>query len=172
MGADELQCKWGDDAMGIRSMRWWLGLLAVGLWAVRSEGLMSVKQSGRAVAFYVAPNGNDAWSGRLPSSNRSKTDGPFATLHRAVEAVRELKRQQGGVLKEPVTIFLRVGVHFLREPIVLTPEDSGTETAPITFAPYRHEKAIISGGPHHGLKAHRCEWQVGVGGGISRSAGR
>ena len=30
--------------------------------------------------FYVATNGNDAWSGRLDSPNADKTDGPFATL--------------------------------------------------------------------------------------------
>ncbi|MCS7193190.1 MAG: right-handed parallel beta-helix repeat-containing protein, partial [Armatimonadetes bacterium] len=79
----------------------------------------------KEIAFYVSPNGNDAWSGKLPSPNKTKTDGPFATLHRAVEAVRQLKRQQGGKLKQPVTIYLRQGFHFLREPIVLTPEDSG-----------------------------------------------
>ncbi len=103
-------------------------------------------QGKREVAFFVAPNGRDEWSGRLPSPNRTKTDGPFATLHRAVEAVRTLKRQQGGTLQQPVTIYLRGGTHFLRDPIVLTPEDSGTATAPITFAAYRNEKAIVSGG--------------------------
>ncbi|MCS7185574.1 MAG: hypothetical protein RMK89_01330, partial [Armatimonadota bacterium] len=72
----------------------------------------------KEIALYVSPNGNDAWSGKLPSPNKAKTDGPFATLHRAVEAVRQLKRQRGGKLKQPVTIYLRKGVHFLREPIV------------------------------------------------------
>ena len=41
--------------------------------------------------FYVATNGNDNWSGTLAEPNISKTDGPFATLSRAQEAVRELK---------------------------------------------------------------------------------
>ncbi len=108
--------------------------------------VQAMAQQRGEVAFFVAPNGNDAWSGRLPSPNRAKTDGPFATLHRAVEAVRQLKRQQGGTLKQPVTIYLRSGTHFLREPIVLTPDDSGTASAPITFAAYRNEKPILSGG--------------------------
>lgn len=33
--------------------------------------------------FYIAPNGNDAWSGTLAAPNTSATDGPFATLSRA-----------------------------------------------------------------------------------------
>jgi hypothetical protein len=29
---------------------------------------------------YVSPDGDDRWSGRLPSPNPSRTDGPVATL--------------------------------------------------------------------------------------------
>lgn len=32
--------------------------------------------------LYVAPNGNDAWSGSLPEPNTARTDGPLATLMR------------------------------------------------------------------------------------------
>ena len=42
--------------------------------------------------FYVATDGNDGWSGKLESPNADKTDGPFATLARARDAVRELKK--------------------------------------------------------------------------------
>ena len=45
-------------------------------------------------AFYVATNGNDAWSGTLAEPNAARTDGPFATLERDRDAVRPLK---GGV---------------------------------------------------------------------------
>ena len=41
--------------------------------------------------FYVATNGNDAWSGKLPAPNDAKTDGPFATITKARDAVRQLK---------------------------------------------------------------------------------
>lgn len=41
--------------------------------------------------FYVAPNGNNNWSGTLETPNKNKTDGPFATIQRAQDAVRELK---------------------------------------------------------------------------------
>ena len=42
--------------------------------------------------FYVSTKGNDAWSGRLSGPNREGTDGPFATLAKARDAVRSLKR--------------------------------------------------------------------------------
>ena len=43
--------------------------------------------------FFVATNGDDDWSGGLPDPNEAGTDGPFATLHRARDAVRELKQE-------------------------------------------------------------------------------
>ncbi|MCX7643632.1 MAG: hypothetical protein N2116_07500, partial [Armatimonadetes bacterium] len=98
-----------------------------------------------AINFYVAPNGNNLWSGRLASPNRTKTDGPFATLQRALDAVKALKQRQGGTLKQPVNIYLRSGTYFLSEPITLTPEHSGTEKSPVTIAAYRNEKPVISG---------------------------
>jgi hypothetical protein len=103
-------------------------------------------QTSKGVTLYVAPDGNDAWSGKLASPNRRKDDGPFATLQRARDAVRELKRQQGGTLKQPVTVFVRGGTYFLTEPLVFTPEDSGGANAPVTYAAYQKEKPVISGG--------------------------
>jgi hypothetical protein len=82
----------------------------------------------------------------FPSPNRTKTDGPFATLKRALEAVKTLKEQQGGTLRQPVTIYLRGGTYFLTEPITITPEHSGTEKFPVTIAAYRNERPILSGG--------------------------
>jgi hypothetical protein len=74
--------------------------------------------------FFVATNGNDQWSGRLPALSRKGTDGPFATLPRALKAVREV-RQQGVVeSRETATVFLCGGTYFVEAPIVLTPEDS------------------------------------------------
>ncbi|MGB9718454.1 MAG: right-handed parallel beta-helix repeat-containing protein [Thermoproteota archaeon] len=98
------------------------------------------------VLLYVAPNGSDSWSGRMPAPNQFKTDGPFATLHRAVESIRELKHQQGGTLRQPVTILIRGGTYFLTKPLVLTPEDSGTFSYPVSLAAYPGEKTVVSGG--------------------------
>ncbi|MDJ0636516.1 MAG: right-handed parallel beta-helix repeat-containing protein [Xenococcaceae cyanobacterium MO_188.B29] len=99
-----------------------------------------------AILFYVAPNGNDDWSGKQKKANWTKTDGPFPTLHRARDAIRQLKNQQGGNLKQPVTVLVRGGTYFLPEPLVLTPEDSGTADFPVAYKAYPNEKPIISGG--------------------------
>ncbi len=69
--------------------------------------------------FYVAPNGNDAWSGRLAEPDANRTDGPFATLAAACQAARRAGTQQAR------TIVIREGEQFLSEPVVLTHEDSG-----------------------------------------------
>ena len=94
--------------------------------------------------FFVATKGNDAWSGRLPEPNAEGTDGPFASLARARNAVRELKEKDG--LKEPVTVMLRGGRYFLPQTLVLRDSDSGTRDCPVTYTAYPGEKPILSGG--------------------------
>ena len=106
----------------------------------------SLSKGLKPVRFYVAPNGNDSWSGQQKSPNSARKDGPFATLHRARDAIRELKRQQGGTLQQPITVFLRDGTYFLSEPLIFTPEDSGTPEFPVTYRAYKKEKPVISGG--------------------------
>jgi len=110
------------------------------LWALA----LAVAGAARATEFYVAANGNDQWSGRLSAPNADKTDGPFSTLLRARDAIRELKAQ--GRLQEPVTVLVRGGIYWLAEPLVLTAEDSGTESCPIAYAAYAGETPIVSGG--------------------------
>ncbi|OUL29122.1 hypothetical protein BV378_06560 [Nostoc sp. RF31YmG] len=100
----------------------------------------------KSIAFYVAPNGNDAWTGKQANRNSTQNDGPFATLERARNAIRELKRRQDGVLKQPVTVFIRGGTYFLAQPLVFNSEDSGTHKCPVTYTAYQNEKPIISGG--------------------------
>ncbi len=97
-----------------------------------------------AATFYVATDGSDAWSGTLPQPKADRTDGPFATLTRARDAVRELK--QTGPLKAPVIVMLRGGVYELAEPFTLTVQDSGTAQCPIYYIAYPGEKPVISGG--------------------------
>jgi len=108
--------------------------------------LSGTEQAKASPAFYVALNGNDQWSGKLDSPNDAKTDGPFATLESARDAVRELREQQGGKLSQAVTVSVRGGTHFLSETLVFMPEDSGTAECPVTFAAYEGEKPVISGG--------------------------
>ncbi len=94
--------------------------------------------------LYVSVQGNDAWSGRLPEPNAAKTDGPFATLERARDAIRSTRA--GTAPRTPVGIYVRGGVYALSAPLVLLPKDSGSPEAPITYASYPGEKVILSGG--------------------------
>ena len=93
-----------------------------------------------AASFYVATNGNDGWSGTLPSPNGRKTDGPFATPQRALQATRKINPGQA-LDRGPMTVWLRNGAYFLTEPLTLQPEDSN-----LTIGAYRHEHPILSGG--------------------------
>jgi len=94
--------------------------------------------------FYVAPDGNDAWSGRLARPNAQKTDGPLASLAGARDAVRKLKRQ--GPLAEAVRVVVAEGTYVLTEPVVFTPEDSGTAQAPIVYEAAPGARPVFSGG--------------------------
>lgn len=90
--------------------------------------------------YFVTTNGNDAWSGRLDTPNRNRTDGPFATLTRAVTAVRESRSRTSNV-PEHATILIREGSYFLDKPLVLGPDDSQ-----LLLGAYRNEKPVLSGG--------------------------
>ncbi|HPO15374.1 MAG TPA: right-handed parallel beta-helix repeat-containing protein [Candidatus Hydrogenedentes bacterium] len=88
--------------------------------------------------FYVAANGNDAWSGTSPEPNG--TDGPFATLHQAQKALRAAGLTEGG------TVYVREGVYFLTEPLKLEAADSGALNKEVLWQSYHAEKVRLVGG--------------------------
>ena len=96
--------------------------------------------------FFVATNGNDNWLGTISAPNAAGNNGPFLTLTRALRATVELKQLQEGVWKQPVSIFVRDGTHWLSEPLVITSELSGTSKAPLVIAAFRDEKPVVSAG--------------------------
>ncbi|MFQ6131813.1 MAG: right-handed parallel beta-helix repeat-containing protein [Armatimonadota bacterium] len=96
----------------------------------------------RKADFYVSTKGNDAWSGRRATPNKAGTDGPFATLTRARDALRTERREAD----RPYTVRIRGGVYRLDEPVVFAPEDSGTEQGPVAYVAYGRERPIFSGG--------------------------
>jgi parallel beta-helix repeat protein len=106
--------------------------------------LAAEASAGSTTDFFVSEKGSDTWSGQLAAANKSRTDGPFATIERARDAVRALKDP-----KAAATVYVRKGTYFLNETFVLGPQD----THPITFKAYKGEKATISGGrPITGFK--------------------
>lgn len=92
--------------------------------------------------FYLSPQGNNEWSGTLASPNSQQTDGPFATLERARDAVRELKKTKSTDIK----VFIRAGTYTLTKTVVFGLQDSGTEEATITYAAYPNETPVFSSG--------------------------
>ncbi len=93
-------------------------------------------------SFYLSPEGSDDWSGTIASPNVEKTDGPFATLERARDAVRELKQRKAG----DVVVMIRGGLYRLSQTVVFGLEDSGEGDATVTYAAYPGERPIFSSG--------------------------
>jgi parallel beta helix pectate lyase-like protein len=92
---------------------------------------------------FVATDGNDAWSGTLPSPNTGRTDGPFASLPRARDELR--KRRSANGVPAGATIVVRRGTYSLAGPLTFLPEDSGTEQGPVTFTAAHGEKVVLKG---------------------------
>ncbi len=86
--------------------------------------------------FYVSPEGKDTWNG----SKRK----PFPTVTQARDAVRAMKKN--APLEKPVTVSIRGGLYELTKPILFAPEDSGTESCPVTYSAYPGEIPVLSGG--------------------------
>ena len=82
--------------------------------------------------LYLAPNGNDAWSGNLSAPNAARTDGPLATLARARDAVRSLNAA-AGLPDGGVTVQIAAGVHELAQTLHFGPGDSGTADRPVRY---------------------------------------
>jgi hypothetical protein len=117
----------------------------------------------RAEAIYVAPNGNDAWTGRLDRPAAGTQDGPLATISRALAAARSA-RSNGAV---GVSIEVRAGVYELRDPLVVKPEDSGPDAAhPLVIEAFPGEKPVVSGGRRisgwRSSRSNRDLWEADV----------
>lgn len=113
-----------------------LGLLA------KSRSLRG--QSNRSQTFYVAVEGVD--------ENPGSIDRPFATLHRAQQAVRAFRRSN---VEVPVKVVVRQGTYYLGQTLTFTPEDSSTAHAPVTYVAASGEKVTLSGG-----RKLSCQWQA------------
>ena len=107
--------------------------LARMLFIAASTTLSIFPTHAESLTFHVSPDGNDAAS-----------DGPFATITGARAAIRKLKA--AAPLTGPVQVVVGEGEYPIAEPIVFTPEDSGTAEAPITYEAAPGESPIIHGG--------------------------
>ena len=125
-----------------------VGITALALLAVDNRG--RAKESKKSIArgpdltVYVSTSGNDGWSGTFSTANSTHSDGPVASVHRALEIVRNRRKVAKSTLS--AHIVLRGGTYELGQSIVLAPEDSGTAESPFVIGAYPGEEPIISGG--------------------------
>jgi hypothetical protein len=92
--------------------------------------------------LFIATSGDD--------TNPGTQAQPFATFEGARDAVRALAKRS----KKAITVSVREGTYYLREPLVFGPEDSGSSAAPITYVACPHGSVTISGG-----RRLDCRWR-------------
>lgn len=94
----------------------------------------------QSLVYYVTPQGDDGWSGRLAEPNADRSDGPFASLKRARQALRQADRSL------PRSVVIGGGTYRLDATLVLGPEDSGGENAPVVWQAAAGQEVRLSGG--------------------------
>ena len=62
------------------------------MWFLEWRVIMNKNTMNNELVFYASPKGNDKWSGRLPEPNESGSDGPFATMEKARDTLRNMKK--------------------------------------------------------------------------------
>ena len=99
--------------------------------------------------FFIASRGKD--------SNPGTAQAPFATLDRARDAVRRVRRKKPSV---PVVVTVGPGTYFLANGFELKREDSGTAEAPITYRAAPGERVILTGGRKIGKFTPVKDWAI------------
>ena len=96
------------------------------------------------LTLYVSPSGNDRSSGRARVPGAS--DGPFATLERARDETRRIKKEGGGLPSGGLTVELSGGTYELGRAFELSAADAGTREAPVLYRAREGEEVRITGG--------------------------
>ncbi len=102
-----------------------------------------VAKASKHIELFVSTQGNDRWSGTLADPAANGKDGPLATVARARDIVRKLRKAgAAGAVK----VHIRGGTYYMDQPLVFTPADGGTAKAPVVYAAYEGESPVLSGG--------------------------
>jgi len=96
--------------------------------------------------LYVSIAGNDNWTGKPEQPNQDKTDGPFATLEGARDAIRKLK-ETNKLPKGNVIVEIRGGVYELSKAFELGAKDGGMDSLSrvIYYAQKGNEVRLVGG---------------------------
>lgn len=105
------------------------------------EVSLPVFASGTAT-YYVSLQGDDSWSGTLADPNGTNTDGPFKTIERARDVVRE----DTASMSSDITVVIRGGEYTTDTTISFDERDSGRNGFKVIYKNYPGENPIINGG--------------------------
>lgn len=111
--------------------------------------ILTLSVAGQQHRIYISPSGNN--------NNPGTKEAPVATVHRAQEMWRALRKQQKG---GSIQVVLRGGTYYLDSTLVLTPEDNSDMNTFLFIMGYPGEEAILSGALP--LKTAWEPWQRGI----------
>jgi hypothetical protein len=106
---------------------------------------MSNSVNPSVLTLFVSTDGNDNWSGRIPKPNNTKSDGPYSTLEKARDEIRNLK-QMGKIPSGGVIVEIQGGIYYMGKTFELAESDSGTENAPIIYRSQPGRETRLVGG--------------------------
>ncbi len=112
--------------------------------------LLFIATTASAGEIYVSPKGSNNASGSVTA--------PLKTPQRALRMAREWRRTNDVRAKGGIRIILEGGSIFrLDEPLLLKPEDSGTEDSKTIITSLGAEKAVLSGGMVLNTEERACK---------------
>ncbi|MGZ0077226.1 right-handed parallel beta-helix repeat-containing protein [Methylomonas sp. YC3] len=85
--------------------------------------IFSFSTSAMPLDIYVSNLGNDKSNGRSFETDQSDIVGPFQSIHRAQQEIRDLKKN--GKFKESITIHIQKGKYLQKNPLEFDIRDSG-----------------------------------------------
>lgn len=105
--------------------------------------LIGIFNTATAKDLYVSVTGSDKLDGSSPRVDIWNGTGPFKTLHRAQQAIRQLKA--AGKFNEGLTVHIGKGTYQLVSTLEFDEQDSGTASQPIIWEGEKNA-TVISGG--------------------------
>jgi len=97
------------------------------------------------VTLFVAPDGDDRWSGRSARPDAARTDGPLASLQGARDRIRALRREPDPPAG-PITVTIAGGTYPITEAVDFEPGDGGTQSAPVVYQAAPGARPVFDGG--------------------------
>ncbi len=102
-----------------------------------------------SINVYAIGDEKNDWIGIYVANGAENGDGsfenPFGSIEEAQAMVREIKND-GKYPSDGITVYLRGGEYLLKKSIRFSKEDSGTESAPVTYRSFGEEQVTIVGG--------------------------